>query len=92
MSRPSYEIWLGEGRGTLLSSSFEGAKGILRRHFQGPVFLSDEYDTDMGVGWIAFPSAIERSVHRAFGLASRPDRCDEGPALPRIERWQREQS
>jgi len=92
MKRTQYEVWLGEGRGMFIVFSLKEAKAILRRHFKGPVFLSDEYDTDMGVGWIAFPSAIERSVHRAFGLSSRPDRCDEGPALPRIERWQREQS
>jgi len=61
MSRPSYEIWLGEGRGTLLSSSFEGAKAILRRHFKGPVYLSDEYRTGKGVGWTAYESAKERA-------------------------------
>jgi len=63
MSRPlGYEIWLGEGRGTLLSSSLEGAKAILRRHFKGPIFLSDEYRTDQGVGWAAYPSAKARAA------------------------------
>jgi len=61
MSRPQYEVWLGEGRGTLLAPSFERAKGILRRHFKGPVYLSAEYRTDKGVGWTAYSSAKERA-------------------------------
>jgi len=79
----NYEVWLGEGRGTLLASSFERAKAILRRHFKGPVYLSDEYRTDRGCGWAAYASAKERADDPWGWSAAK---------LPSIERWQREQS
>jgi len=62
MSRPDYEVWLGPGRATHTVTSFSAAKEILRRDFEfhGRVFLSEEYNTDQGVGWAAYPSALLR--------------------------------
>jgi len=80
MSRPHYEIWLGEGRGTLLASSFERAKGILRRHFKGPVYLSDEYRTDDGIGWAAYSSAKHRAAD------SDGSRSAYSPSIERFDR------
>jgi len=85
-----YEVFFGKNRGCRTVTSLAGAKRVLRREFGTRVFLSNLYDTDMGEGWIAFPSLIARAEHLIHGPAERPDICDEGPALPRIERWQRE--
>jgi len=61
MSRPVYEVWLGEGRGTRNASSLKAAKAILRKDFGGRIFLSDWYRTDEGVGWAAYDSSKARS-------------------------------
>jgi len=62
MSRPVYEVWLGEGRGTRNASSFKAAKAILRKDFGGRVFLSDWYRIDEGVGWTVYASLRERAT------------------------------
>ena len=84
MSRPVYEVWLGEMRGNYLTAtSFEEAKRILRRHFKGPVFLGDEYRTEKGVGWTAYESAKER-LDDPWGWSAA--------SLPSIERIGKVQS
>jgi len=83
MKRPVYEVWFGEGSGTVITSSFEEAKRILRRCFKGPVFLGDEYRTDRGCGWTAYESSKER-LDDPWGWSAAK--------LPSIERWKSERS
>jgi len=61
MSRPVYEVWLGEARGTRNASSFKAAKAILRKDFGGRIFLIDLYLTHNGDRWATYESSKARS-------------------------------